>query len=81
MHWGKELVFVFSTYDRLGVQCWLDANFFDFKLCKSEPLEIIAHSPQNGLVLMAKNENFAKMNIEMEGDMGQMTNQDLGNRF
>lgn len=48
------------------------------QICESEPLEIIANSPQTGLVLTASDENFNLINIEMEGDRGQMTNQDLG---
>ena len=51
------------------------------QVCESDPLEVIAHSPQTGLVLVASDENFNFINVEMEGDRGQMTNQDLGNGF
>ena len=65
----------------MGVQCWLDSNFFLNQLCESSPLEIVAHSPQTGLVLIASHEHFNFVNLEMEGDRGQMTNQDLGKWF
>ena len=50
-------------------------------ICEGKELDLIANSPQTGLVLVAEAENFAFVNIEMEGDRGQMTNQDLGTGF
>ena len=47
-------------------------------ICEGEELDLIANSPQTGVVMTAEAENFAYVNIEMEGDRGQMTNQDLG---
>ena len=41
--------------------------------------EIIAHSPQSGIVLEADSEFFDSVDIKMEGDLGQMTNQDVVN--
>ena len=76
-HWGKDLFFIFSPHGRVGVQCWLSANFF-MNICEGEELDLIANSPQTGVVMTAEAENFAYVNIEMEGDRGQMTNQDLG---
>ena len=47
-------------------------------ICEGEELDLIANSPQTGIVMTAEAENFAYVNLEMEGDRGQMTNQDLG---
>ena len=41
--------------------------------------EIIAHSPQSGIVLEADDDFFDSVDIKMEGDLGQMTNQDVVN--
>ena len=37
--------------------------------------DIISHSPQSGIVLEAQTDHFDSVDIQMEGDLGQMTNQ------
>jgi len=83
-HWAKEVVFVFSSHGRVGIDCWLDANFDSRRSCHIQQLPgIIAHSPQSGLVLEVGQSQvqsvMGSVNIKMEGDLSQMTNQDLVN--
>jgi len=81
-HWGKDIFFIFSTEGRRGIQCWLEKNFENKnKECEGPELELSAASPQTGVVLMGDVPLFTFVNVEMEGDNGQMTNQDIGNEF
>ncbi|CBY37989.1 unnamed protein product, partial [Oikopleura dioica] len=79
-HWGKDIFFIFSTEGRRGIQCWLEKNFENKnKECEGPELELSAASPQTGVVLMGDVPLFTFVNVEMEGDNGQMTNQDIVN--
>ena len=78
-HWGKDIFFIFSTHGRRGIQCWLENNFENKnKECEGPELELSAASPQTGVVLKGDAPTFSFVNVEMEGDNGQMTNQDIG---
>ena len=78
-HWGKDIFFIFSTHGRRGIQCWLENNFENKnKECRGPELELSAASPQTGVVLKGDAQTFSFVNVEMEGDNGQMTNQDIG---
>ncbi|CAG5111732.1 Oidioi.mRNA.OKI2018_I69.chr2.g6007.t2.cds [Oikopleura dioica] len=77
-HWGKDIFFIFSTHGRRGIQCWLENNFENKnKECEGPELELSAASPQTGVVLKGDAPTFSFVNVEMEGDNGQMTNQDI----
>ena len=79
-HWGKEIIFVFTEHGRHGIKCWLEGNFHSPQKCMIPSFpEIVAHSPQTGIVLEADSEYFDSVDIKMEGDLGQMTNQDVVN--
>ena len=80
-HWAKEFIFVFSSDARVGIDCWLASNFDNRKSrCMYSSLpSIIAHSPQTGLVLDINSLIAHSIDIKMEGDLSQMTNQDLVN--
>ena len=80
-HWAKQFHFVFTEHERRGIECWTEYNFGLMKKCTHEqaaPL-LIAHSPQSGLVLDIASEQFTAVDMQMEGDLSQMTNQDIVN--
>ena len=79
-HWAKQFHFVFTEHARRGIECWSEHNFGLIAKCThtSAP-SLIAHSPQSGLVLDIASEQFTAVDLQMEGDLSQMTNQDIVN--
>ena len=62
----KEFHFVFTEQGRKGIQCWTEANFDQPKRCIVPSSNLIAHSPQSGLVLDIESDQFTAVDLRME---------------
>ncbi|KAK6185193.1 hypothetical protein SNE40_007481 [Patella caerulea] len=79
-YWAKDILFVLTEYDEIGMQAWLDGyHQTRSEYIHSENLPATSGSIQAAINLEIPSEKFHSYNLKLEGLNGQLPNLDLSN--